>query len=213
MDITKQISDGLQQGDDALVARLVREALDQGIDPQTLIDKGLIAGMDIVGEQFRTHEIFLPEVLLAAKAMNAGMEFLKPLLIKNGLPLLGKVVIGTVQGDIHDIGKNLVAVMLTGAGFDVIDLGTDVAPQKFVQTAVKENASVIGMSTLLTTTLPAMKSVIDLLKEKKLAGRIKTIIGGAPVNAEFARQIAADAYGYDAVNGVEQVKKLLKIKK
>ena len=210
MEILKKISAGLYQGDKELVHRLVKEAIGAGIAPQDILNNGLIAGMNVVGEQFRIHEIFLPEVLLAAQAMNAGMNELKPLLIKEGVPVIGKVVLGTVQGDIHDIGKNLVGIMLTGAGFEVIDLGIDVAPAKFIDTAIKENAGVIGMSTLLTTTMPVMKQVVDLLKGKRLSGKIKTIIGGAPVTAEYAKDIGADSYGYDAVNAVAQVKKLLK---
>jgi 5-methyltetrahydrofolate--homocysteine methyltransferase len=162
-----------------------------------------------VGDRYKKHEIFLPEVLLAAKAMHMGMDELKPLFLKDEVPSLGRVVIGTVQGDIHDIGKNLVAIMLAGAGFEVIDLGKDITPKKFIETAVEKNAKVIGMSALLTTTMPVMKRVVDGLKEKGLDGKIKTVIGGAPVSDEFAAHIGADGYGYDSVQAVDCIKKLV----
>jgi 5-methyltetrahydrofolate--homocysteine methyltransferase len=148
-------------------------------------------------------------VLLAAKAMYAGLDLLKPLLIQGGIPSLGKVVIGTIQGDLHDIGKNLVGIMLKGAGFDVIDLGNDVAPERFVETAEKEGAHVIGMSALLTTTMPGMKTVVDLARERNLTGKVRIIVGGAPLSSDFARQIGADAYCFDGMNAVETVKSFL----
>jgi 5-methyltetrahydrofolate--homocysteine methyltransferase len=165
--------------------------------------------MTVVGQRFKVHEIFLPDVLLAAKAMYAGMDLLKPILIKEGIETIGKVVIGTVQGDLHDIGKNLAGIMLKGAGFEVIDLGNDVSPQRFVDTAVQEHADVVGMSALLTTTMPVMKKVIDLAKERQVYGKIRFIIGGAPLSAEYAMEIGADAYCYDGVNGVEHVKRFM----
>jgi len=164
--------------------------------------------MDVIGERFRAHEIFLPDVLLAARAMHAGMELLKPLFIEEEVPRLGKVVLGTVQGDIHDIGKNLVAIMVEGAGFEVVDLGKDVAPEAFVDAAVEADAQVIGMSTLLTTTVPAMLKVVEILEERGLGDRIRTIAGGAPVTRDLVQQIGADAYGYDAANAVEILKEL-----
>jgi 5-methyltetrahydrofolate--homocysteine methyltransferase len=148
-------------------------------------------------------------VLMAAQAMNAGMEHLKPLLVREGIPTLGKIVLGSVQGDLHDIGKNLVGVLLKGAGFEVIDLGNDVPPERFVEAATQHDAPVIGMSALLTTTMPVMGRVVSLLKERGLAGRIKTIIGGAPVTDKYAREIGADAHGYDAANAVDRVKALV----
>jgi 5-methyltetrahydrofolate--homocysteine methyltransferase len=153
MEILDQISIQLQQGEDAEVAELTRKAIEQQITAKVILDDGLIAGMNVVGEKFRDHEIFLPDVLLAARAMYAGLDLLKPLLIKDDVPMIGKVVIGTVQGDLHDIGKNLVGVMLKGAGFEVIDLGNDVTPEQFVAAAKQNGARVIGMSTLLTTTM------------------------------------------------------------
>lgn len=208
MEILKQIAQCLEVGDDTGVPPLVRQALAEGIVPKTILDDGLIAGMNTVGEKFRVHDIFLPDVLLAAKAMYAGMEVLKPLLISAGVSSRGRVVIGSVQGDLHDIGKNLVGIMLKGAGFEVIDLGNDVAAEKFVAAAKSHDARVIGMSALLTTTMPVMKEVVALLKKENLNGRIKTIIGGAPVSQNYAGEIGADAYGYDCAQAVAGVKKL-----
>lgn len=213
MDILKEISEKLQLGNDEKVSVLTKQAIEEKIPPKEILDKGLIQGMDIIGAKYKVHEIFLPEVLLAAKAMHAGMAILKPMFIKEGIPSIGKVVMGTVQGDLHDIGKNLVGIMLKGAGFEVIDLGNNVSPLKFIETAKKENADVIGMSALLTTTMPVMKRVLDLLKEEDLCDRIKTIIGGAPVSEEYAKEIGADAYGYDSANAVEAVRKLVKDEK
>lgn len=210
MDLVKEILENLQHGDDEKVTALTKKALEEKIQPKDILDKGLIAGMNIIGEKYKAHEIFLPDVLLAAKAMHAGMDLLKPLFIQEGIPTIGKVIIGSVHGDLHDIGKNLVGIMLKGAGFEVIDLGNNVPPEKFIETAQQENAAVIGMSALLTTTMPVMKRVVDLLKEKGLSARIKIIIGGASVSEEFAQEIGADAYGYDSVNAVETVKKLIR---
>lgn len=209
MDILTQISDALIGGDDENVARLTRQAVERRIPAKDILDRGLIGGMNTVGEKFKVHEIFLPEVLLAARAMHAGMDELKPLLIRDGIPSRGKVIIGSVKGDLHDIGKNLVGIMLKGAGFEVIDLGNDVAPESFVETATRENAVIIGMSALLTTTMPMMGSVVNLVREQGLGDRLKTIIGGAPVSEEYARRIGADAYGFDAANAVDRVKDLI----
>jgi 5-methyltetrahydrofolate--homocysteine methyltransferase len=165
--------------------------------------------MNVVGEQFRRREIFLPDVLLSARAMYAGLDLLKPHLAADGVPLRGKVVLGTVKGDLHDIGKNLVGILLKGAGFEVIDLGHDVSPDAFVEAAVREQAPLIGMSALLTTTMPRMREVTALVRERGLAGRVRTIVGGAPVNADFAREIGADDYACDAATAVERVKALL----
>lgn len=210
MDLLQEISEALQSGNCEKVADLVRQAVSTKVLPKDVLDNGLIAGMNVIGDKYKRHEIFLPEVLLAAKAMYAGMDVLRPLFLKDEMPTLGKVVIGTVRGDIHDIGKNLVAIMLRGAGFEVVDLGKDVPAEKFVEVAVQEKARVIGMSALLTTTMPAMKDVVERLKKRGLDSMIKTIIGGAPVSADYARHIGADAYGYDSVNAVEWIKKLTK---
>ena len=209
MEILAAIAGHLQQGDDEKVGELTRQAIAGEIGPKEILDTGLIAGMAVVGERFKAHEIFLPDVLLAAKAMYAGLNELKPLMLKEGIPSIGTVVVGTVQGDLHDIGKNLVGIMLKGAGFEVIDLGNDVAPERFVEAAREENAAVIGMSALLTTTMPVMQAVVDLVREQELVGKVRTIVGGAPVSAEFAREIGADAYGFDAANAVETVKRLI----
>jgi 5-methyltetrahydrofolate--homocysteine methyltransferase len=209
MQLLKQISEYLQQGDDQKVFELTKNAIDQELPPQMILKKGLIAGMNKIGELFRKHEIFLPEVLLAAKAMKAGMDQLKPILIRDKIPGMGKIVLGTVHGDLHDIGKNLVGIMLKGAGFEVIDLGKSVAPEKFVNIAIKENAQIIGMSALLTTTMPMMKKVVELLQEKNPKGSIKTIVGGAPLSEKLANEFGADAYAYDAANAVEKIKNLI----
>jgi len=209
MEILSEISKQLEIGNDEKVHELTNDAIGRNIDSKLILNEGLISGMSVIGEQFRKHEIFLPDVLLAAKAMYAGMELLKPHFIKDEMPTLGKIVIGTVKGDLHDLGKNLVGIMLKGAGFDVIDLGKDVPAEKFVETAKEENANLIGMSALLTTTTPVMKEVILLLKEKNLLGDIKTIIGGAPASIEYAREIGADAYAFDAANSVVVAKELL----
>ncbi len=209
MGVLEEISKYLELGDDEKVSDLTARAIEQKISAKEILDAGLIAGMDAVGERFRAREIFLPDVLLAAKAMHAAMGLLRPLLIEEDVPAAGKVVIGSVRGDLHDIGKNLVGILLRGAGFEVIDVGNDVPPEDFIDTAVRENANVIGMSALLTTTMPAMKTVVDILNERGLSGRIKTIIGGAPVSERFAREIGADAYGFDAANAVVRVKELV----
>jgi 5-methyltetrahydrofolate--homocysteine methyltransferase len=207
MTVIQELSEQLQQGNPKNVAELTRQAINENIDIKTILDKGLIAGMSVIGEKFKAHEIFLPHVLLAAKAMYAGMDLLKPLLLKEGIPTRGKVIIGSVQGDLHDIGKNLVAIMLKGAGFEVIDLGNDVSPEKFLDTAEKENAGVVGMSALLTTTMPVMKKVIDLARARGLYGKKRFIVGGAPLSSEYAKEIGADAYCFDGVSAVETVKR------
>lgn len=209
MDMLMKISEHLCQGDDERVVQLVNQAIDQGISARDILERGLLAGMSIISERFKNHEIFLPDVLLASKAMHAGLEKLKPLLIETDVPRLGKVILGTVQGDLHDIGKNLVGIMLKGAGFEVVDLGKGVPPEKFIEVAQAEQAGIIGMSALLTTTMPVMKNVVSLVKERGFHGKIKTIIGGAPVTEDYARQIGADGYAYDAARAVEKVKELL----
>jgi 5-methyltetrahydrofolate--homocysteine methyltransferase len=209
MSLLSDLRDSVVNGDHGPAGDLTRQAIAQGMAPKAILDDGLIAGMTVVGDRFREHEIFLPDVLLAARAMYAGMDLLKPLLVRDGVPAIGKVVIGTVRGDLHDIGKNLVGIMLKGAGLEVIDLGHDVPPQKMVETAREHGATVIGMSALLTTTMPVMREVVDLLGAQGLAGRIRTVVGGAPVTAAFAREIGADAYGFDAANAVDVVKALV----
>jgi 5-methyltetrahydrofolate--homocysteine methyltransferase len=209
VELLSQIAQDVQRGDEDRVADLTRQALADRIPVKEILDRGLIAGMNEVGRLFRDQEIFLPDVLLAARAMYAGLDLLKPLLLRDEVEPLGKVVLGTVQGDLHDIGKNLVGILLRGAGFEVLDLGNDVAPERFVEAAQKEGCQVIGMSALLTTTMPAMRRVCDLLEARGLRGRVKTVIGGAPVTSEYARRIGADAYGFDAAEAVETVRRLV----
>jgi len=208
MDQLLRISELLQKGDHEGVHEHVQGAIEDELPAAEILNDGLLAGMDVIGRRFRDHEIFLPDVLLAARAMYAGLDLLRPLLIAEEVPTRGKVVIGSVQGDLHDIGKNLVGIMLKGAGYEVIDLGNDVAPERFVDAATQEGAPVIGMSALLTTTMSAMKKVVDLLNERGLGDRIKTIVGGAPLSEDFARSIGADAYGFDAANAVETIRAL-----
>ncbi len=208
MDLVSQIRENLQKGDHHKVAELTRQAIAAGVPADTILDDGLLAGMDVVGRRFGANEIFLPEVLLAARAMNAGMELIKPLLTAGEAPTRGKVVLGTVKGDLHDIGKNLVGVMLKGAGFEVVDLGTDVPAGAFVEAARREDAQVVGLSALITTTMAGMRDVVELFKREGLADRVKVIVGGAPVSQEFADEIGADGYGYDAANAVTLVKRL-----
>jgi len=209
MHTLSDLAQSIIDGDHHRTGDLTRAFIAQDLPPKTILDDGLIAGMAVVGDRFRDHEIFLPDVLLAARAMYAGLDLLKPLLIQAGVPPMGRVVIGSVQGDLHDIGKNLVGIMLKGAGFDVIDLGHDVAPEQMVETAVAQGAAVIGMSALLTTTMPVMAEVVRLLRERRLDGTIRTVVGGAPLTAAFAREIGADAYGFDAANAVDVVKSLV----
>jgi 5-methyltetrahydrofolate--homocysteine methyltransferase len=206
--MTKDIAESLERGEDDRVAELVRRAIDEQVPALDILNDGLLAGMSVVGEQFRTREIFLPDVLLAARAMYAGLDLLKPLLARDGAPRAGRIVIGSVQGDLHDIGKNLVGIMLEGAGFEVIDLGHDVPPDRFVDAAADHGASVIGLSALLTTTMPAMRNVVELVHARDLDARV--IVGGAAVSEAWAREIGADAYGYDAANAVDRVRALMK---
>ncbi len=212
MQTLQQLNEALQKGDVDLVRKLTELAVTEKIDARKILDDGLIAGMTIIGNKFKAHEIFLPDVLLAAKAMHAGLDLLKPLLVSDNVQMMGKVVIGTVQGDLHDIGKSLVGIMLEGAGFEVIDLGRDVAPEKFLETAEQSRAEIIGMSALLTTTMPAMKRTIELAKARKIRDNFKIIVGGAPLSDEYASEIGADAYCFDAVNAVDRVRKFLGIK-
>ena len=208
MELTIEISGALQRGDHVAVAELTRRAIDAGLPVSEILDRGLLAGMDVVGRRFGAHEIFLPEVLLAARAMKAGMDLVKPLLADNAAPSRGTVVLGTVSGDVHDIGKNLVGTMLEGAGFRVVDLGTKVPSERFVETAVDERADIIGLSALLTTTMAAMAEVVELVRRRSPGGRVKVIVGGAPVTQTFADEIGADGYSYDAAGAVRVVKAL-----
>jgi len=187
---------------------LVQKALDAKVPVSEILNNGLVKGMSVVGEKFKNNEFYVPEVLIAARAMHSGMELLKPLLATSGVEPVGVVAIGTVKGDLHDIGKNLVVMMMEGAGFEVMDLGIDVPPEKFVE-AAKNGAQVIAMSALLTTTMTAMKTTIDALKEAGVKDTVKTLIGGAPVTKNYADEIGADGYARDAASGADEAKKLL----
>jgi 5-methyltetrahydrofolate--homocysteine methyltransferase len=202
-DMLQKIASNLYDGDDDAVAGLVQEALDQGLAPQDILSGGLIAGMDEVGKDFKAGELFVPEVLIAARAMHAGMGVLRPLLAESDVPSAGKFVIGTVEGDLHDIGKNLVRMMIEGAGFETIDLGTDVKADAFVEAVREHRPTLVGMSALLTTTMVNMKGTIEALEEAGLRDSVKVMIGGAPVTAAFAEEIGADAYAPDAASAVD----------
>jgi 5-methyltetrahydrofolate--homocysteine methyltransferase len=208
MDTLDRLSHLLVEGDDRGVDVLARDAIARGVPAGAILD-ALLAGMTTVGDRFRQHDIFLPDVLLAARAMRAAMVPLRPLLAAQGVAGGPKVVIGTVSGDVHDIGKNLVGIMLQGAGFEVVDLGTDVPAERFVDTAVLMGAPVIALSALLTTTMVHMRGVVELLERRGHRGRIFTIVGGAPVTEAFAREIGADAYGFDAGGAAAAVRALL----
>jgi 5-methyltetrahydrofolate--homocysteine methyltransferase len=205
------MSRALILGDRDTVARKTHEGLALSMDPKELIFRGLIPGMDVVGEKFRRNEYYVPQVLLSARAMYAGLDLLKPLITKAGgeEQSLGVVVIGTAQGDLHDIGKNLVAMMLEGAGFKVHNLGRDVSPDKFVAAVEEHGAQIVGISALMTTTMPAMKRTLDALERAGLRGRVKVMIGGAPVNQSYADEIGADGYAPDAASAVDLAKSLL----
>ena len=207
-DMLQKIASNLYDGDDDAVAELVQEALDQGLAPQDILSGGLIAGMDEVGKDFKAGELFVPEVLIAARAMHAGMGVLRPLLAESDVPSAGKFVIGTVEGDLHDIGKNLVRMMIEGAGFETIDLGTDVKAEAFVEAVREHRPKLVGMSALLTTTMVNMKGTIEALEEAGLRDSVKVMIGGAPVTAAFAKEIGADAYAPDAASAVDVARSL-----
>lgn len=213
MAIIEEISEFLQKGRKKNVVALVQQALDEGEDPKKILDDGLLGGMMIIGEKFKNNEVFVPEVLVAARAMNAGIEILEPKLVEIGNEPVGVAVIGTVKGDLHDIGKNLVTMMLKGAGFEVHDIGIDVETEAFIDKAEEVGADVICMSALLTTTMPNMKLVIDALTEKGLRDKYIVMVGGAPVNQSFADQIGADYYTPDAATAAEVAKKAVQEKK
>ena len=208
-DILKQIVEKLYDGEDDAVAKLTQKALDEGMTPEEVLNDGLLAGMDRVGVDFRDGELFVPEVLIAARAMHAGMDVLRPLLAESDVASAGKVVLGTVKGDLHDIGKNMVGMMLEGAGFEVVDLGIDISPDKFIEAVKTEQPDLVGMSALLTTTMPSMKHTIDALVEAGLREKVKVMIGGAPVTQALAREIEADGYAPDAALAIELARSLV----
>jgi 5-methyltetrahydrofolate--homocysteine methyltransferase len=207
-DIMERIAKNLYNGEDGEVAELVQKALEDGIAPGDILSNGLIAGMDEVGRDFKAGDLFVPEVLIAARAMHAGMNILRPLLTESDAASAGKYVIGTVKGDLHDIGKNLVKMMLEGAGFETVDLGTDVDAAAFVDAVREHKPSLVGMSALLTTTMVNMRSTVEALEEAGLRQSVKIMIGGAPVTAAFAQQIGADAYAPDAASAVDTAREL-----
>ena len=207
MAIIEEISELLQKGRVKNVKALVQQAVDEGYDPKVILNDGLLAGMAVVGGRFKREEIFVPDVLISARAMNVGLEILEPLLVEVGNEAVGKIVIGTVKGDLHDIGKNLTAMMFKGAGFEVYDLGVDVSAETFIEKAEEVGADVIGMSALLSTTMDNMREVIELLKEKGLRDKYIVMIGGAPITDEFAQKIGADYYTPDAASAAEVAKK------
>ncbi|MCD8148690.1 MAG: corrinoid protein [Clostridiales bacterium] len=212
MSTIQDISTFLQKGRAKNVKALVQQALDENEDPKVILNEGLLGGMVIIGEKFKNNEVFVPEVLVAARALNAGLTILEPKLVEVGNEPVGKVVIGTVKGDLHDIGKNLVAMMLKGVGFEVTDVGVDVPPETFLEKAEEVNADVICMSALLTTTMPNMGATIELLQEKGVRDNYIVMVGGAPVNEKFAEQIGADYYTPDAATCAEVAKKAVQEK-
>ena len=199
----QELSLQVQKGKVKMVKELVQQVINEGIPAQEILEKGLLAGMNVVGEKFKNNEVFVPEVLIAARAMNTGSAMLKPLLVQEGVEPAGRVCVGTVKGDLHDIGKNLVKMMMESKGLEVIDLGTDVSPETFVQTAIEKDCRVIGCSALLTTTMGVMADVVKAVDAAGLRGKVKVMIGGAPVTQSFCDQIGADAYTADAATAAE----------
>ena len=200
----QEISLQLQAGKAKIVKKLVQEAIEEGIPAQQILEEGLLSGMNIIGMKFKNNEVFVPEVLVAARAMNQGAALLKPLLMEDGVKASGKVCIGTVKGDLHDIGKNLVKMMMESKGLEVIDLGTDVAPETYIQTAIEQNCQVICCSALLTTTMGVMGDVVKAAEEAGIRDKVKIMVGGAPVTETFCRQVGADAYTPDATSAAEK---------
>ncbi len=203
MTVLKEISQLLQQGKAPQLKELVQKALDEGISPQKILDEGMLSGMNIIGNKFKNNEVFVPQVLIAARAMNAGVEVLKPYLVKAGIEPKGTVIIGTVKGDLHDIGKNLVKMMIESKGFTVIDLGVDVGTDKFVEAALEREADIVCCSSLLTTTMDEIGNVVKAFENRGMRNRVKIMIGGAPVTQEFCDSIRADCYTPDAASAAD----------
>jgi 5-methyltetrahydrofolate--homocysteine methyltransferase len=203
------IAESIIEGNEATAIDAVQELIDQGVNPLTIISDGLMAGMNVVGERFKNGEMFVPEVLMSARAMNSSIELVKPLINEGDMPNAGTVIIGTVKGDLHDIGKNLVAMMMESAGFKVINIGVDASVEKFIQAVKDNNAKIVAMSAMLTTTMVYMKKVIEALEEAGLKNQVKVMIGGAPVTAKFAEDIGADLYTVDASSAAEEGKTLV----
>ena len=202
------LKDSIIKGDQNTAKEITEAAIAEGMDPEAILNEGLIAGMDVIGKAFKKNEVYVPEVLIAARAMKTAMELLEPKLVEKGVEPAGTVVMGTVQGDLHDIGKNLVSMMLEGAGFEVNDLGVDVQPDTFVQ-AARDGAQVIGMSALLTTTMVSMEKTLQALEEANIHRDVKVIVGGAPVTEDYAQQIGADAFAQDASSAARVVSQII----
>ncbi len=209
MELLEKMSDAVIRGRAPEVQGLMEQALAEGVEPGKILNEGLVKGMGIIGERFKKNEVYVPEVLIAARAMKAGMTLLRPKLVDSGVKPRGIAVIGTVKGDLHDIGKNLVGMMLEGAGFTVVDAGVDVPPERFVELGKEHNADLVGVSALLTTTMTAMKEVVETIKGSELADRVKVIIGGAPVTQAFCDEIKADGYSADAASAADLAKQLV----
>ncbi|NLM10149.1 MAG: cobalamin-binding protein [Clostridiaceae bacterium] len=208
MELLREISENLQKGRAKNVKELVQKAIDEGIEVNRILEEGLLHGMSIIGEKFKNNEVYVPDVLIAARAMNTGTELLKPLLVSSGVKAKGKVILGTVKGDLHDIGKNLVRMMMEGKGLEVIDLGVDVPAERFIEAAMENNADIIACSALLTTTMIEMETIVQKVKESPLAGKVKIMIGGAPVTDNFRATIGADIYTPDAATAAEAALKV-----
>ncbi len=205
----RAIADAVKNGRAKVVKTLVSDAVAEGVSAEAILNEGLVVGMGELGEMFKNNEVYVPEVLIAARAMKAGTEILKPLLVAANVQSRGTVAIGTVKGDLHDIGKNLVGMMLEGAGFTVLDLGVDVSPEQFVDAAQNQGAQILGMSALLTTTMPSMKAGIDALTAAGIRDKVRVMIGGAPVTQSYADEIGADGYSTDAASAADLAKKLI----
>jgi 5-methyltetrahydrofolate--homocysteine methyltransferase len=203
----KQLYDSVVSGDAKATQAITQQALADGVDPLKLVNEYMVPAMDEVGRRFEANEYFVPELLISARAMKAALELIRPLLTARGDQPLGRVAIGTVKGDLHDIGKNLVGSLLEGGGFEVIDLGVNVTPEKFIATVNEKNANIVAMSALLTTTMPAMKTTIDALKQAGVRSKVKVLIGGAPITQKYADEIGADGYSENAVGAVALAKK------
>jgi len=206
----REIANNLILGKAPQVKDLAQKAVDEGQNVRKVLHDGLLAGMSVVGDKFKKNEFYVPEVLIAARAMREGMQILRPLLAEKNIKGTGLVVLGTVKGDLHDIGKNLVGMMLEGAGLEVVDLGVDIAPERFIETAKEKNADIVGLSALLTTTMLAMKDVIVSLNGSSLKGRVKVMVGGAPITQDYADEIGADGYAPDAASAADKAKELLR---
>lgn len=208
MSILLEISENLQQGKAKVVKELVQKAIDEGLEAKTILEEGLLHGMGIIGGKFKNNEVYVPDVLIAARAMNAGSELLKPLLASSGVKAKGTVILGTVKGDLHDIGKNLVRMMMEGKGLEVIDLGIDVPVDKFINKLKETNAQIVACSALLTTTMGEMKNVVEGLKAAGIRDNVTVMIGGAPVTDQFCKSIGADIYTPDAASAAEEAAKV-----